>query len=39
MNYPCRPGDAREEETLKALGVRNFDVGIVAIGEDLNQIY
>ncbi|MEL7567294.1 MAG: TrkA family potassium uptake protein [Dehalobacterium sp.] len=29
--------DAREEETLKALGVRNFDVGIVAIGEDLES--
>jgi len=27
--------DAREEETLRALGVRNFDVGIVAIGDDL----
>jgi trk system potassium uptake protein len=27
--------DAREEENLKALGVRNFDVGIVAIGDDI----
>ncbi|MHB8072862.1 TrkA family potassium uptake protein [Desulfosporosinus fructosivorans] len=27
--------DAREEETLRALGVRNFDVAIVAIGDDL----
>lgn len=27
--------DAREEETLRALGVRNFDVAIVAIGVDL----
>lgn len=27
--------DAREEETLKALGVRNLDVAIVAIGDDL----
>lgn len=27
--------DAREEETLKALGVRNFDVAIVAMGDDL----
>lgn len=27
--------DAREEETLKALGIRNFDVAIVAIGNDL----
>lgn len=27
--------DAREEETLKALGVRNFDVAIVAIGDDI----
>lgn len=27
--------DAREEETLRALGVRNLDVGIVAIGDDL----
>ncbi|ODA42268.1 TrkA family potassium uptake protein [Desulfosporosinus sp. BG] len=27
--------DARDEETLRALGVRNFDVGIVAIGDDL----
>ncbi len=27
--------DARDEETLKALGVRNFEVAIVAIGDDL----
>lgn len=27
--------DAREEETLRGLGVRNLDVGIVAIGDDL----
>jgi len=27
--------DAREEETLKALGVRNFDVAVVAIGDDI----
>lgn len=27
--------DAREEENLRALGVRNFDVAIVAIGDDL----
>ena len=27
--------DSREEETLRALGVRNFDVAIVAIGDDL----
>ncbi|MDA8228476.1 MAG: TrkA family potassium uptake protein [Desulfitobacterium hafniense] len=27
--------DARDEETLKALGVRNFDVAIVAIGDDI----
>ncbi|AET66113.1 K+ transport system, NAD-binding component [Desulfosporosinus orientis DSM 765] len=27
--------DAREEETLRALGVRNLDVGIVGIGDDL----
>ncbi len=27
--------DAREEVTLRALGVRNFDVAIVAIGDDL----
>lgn len=27
--------DAREEETLKALGIRNFDVAVVAIGNDL----
>jgi len=29
--------DAREEETLRALGVRNFDVGIVAIGNDIES--
>ena len=27
--------DARDEDTLRALGVRNFDVAIVAIGDDL----
>ena len=27
--------DARDEETLRALGVRNFDVAVVAIGDDL----
>jgi len=27
--------DAREEETLRSLGVRNFDVAIVAIGNDI----
>lgn len=27
--------DARDEETLKALGVRNFEAAIVAIGHDL----
>ncbi|MCO5388285.1 TrkA family potassium uptake protein [Desulfosporosinus sp.] len=27
--------DAREEETLRGLGVRNLDVAIVAIGDDL----
>ncbi|PKM90585.1 MAG: potassium uptake system protein [Firmicutes bacterium HGW-Firmicutes-12] len=27
--------DAREEETLKALGIRNFDVAIVSIGNDI----
>lgn len=27
--------DAREEETLRALGVRNLDVAVVAIGDDL----
>lgn len=27
--------DAREEDTLQALGVRNLDVAIVAIGDDL----
>lgn len=27
--------DAREEETLKALGLRNFDVAVVGIGDDL----
>lgn len=30
-------GDAREEETLKALGIRNFDVVIVAIGDDIQS--
>ncbi|MFZ5946005.1 MAG: potassium channel family protein [Bacillota bacterium] len=27
--------DAQDEETLKALGIRNFDVAIVAIGDNL----
>lgn len=27
--------DAREEDTLKAVGIRNFDVAIVAIGNDI----
>lgn len=27
--------DGREEEVLKALGVRNFDVAVVAMGDDL----
>lgn len=27
--------DAREEETLRALGLRNFDVAVVAIGADI----
>jgi len=27
--------DAREEDTLRALGVRNLDVAVVAIGDDL----
>jgi len=27
--------DARDEETLRALGVRNLDVAVVAIGDDL----
>lgn len=27
--------DAREEDTLRALGVRNFDTAVVAIGDDL----
>lgn len=27
--------DATEPETLKALGIRNFDVGVVAIGDDV----
>jgi trk system potassium uptake protein TrkA len=29
--------DARDEEALKALGIRNFDVVIVAIGEDVQS--
>lgn len=29
--------DAREEETLKALGIRNFDVAVVAIGDDIQS--
>lgn len=28
-------GDARDKEVLRALGVRNFDCAVVAIGEDL----
>lgn len=28
-------GDARDEEVLRSLGVKNFDCAIVAIGEDL----
>ena len=28
-------GDARDEEVLESLGVRNYDCAIVAIGEDL----
>ena len=28
-------GDARDKEVLKALGVRNFDCAVIAIGEDL----
>ncbi len=27
--------DAKDEETLRALGIRNFDVAIVAIGDDV----
>lgn len=27
--------DATEEETLRAVGIRNFDVGVVAIGNDI----
>ncbi|HHY92735.1 MAG TPA: TrkA family potassium uptake protein [Firmicutes bacterium] len=30
-------GDAREEETLRAVGIRNFDVVIVAIGQDIQS--
>jgi len=29
--------DATDEETLRALGVRNFDCGIVAIGDDIQS--
>jgi len=29
--------DATDPETLKALGVRNFDVGVVAIGDDVQS--
>jgi trk system potassium uptake protein TrkA len=29
--------DARDEETLKKLGIRNFDVAIVAIGDDIQS--
>ena len=28
-------GDARDKEVLKALGVRNFDCAVIAIGDDL----
>lgn len=37
MHYVTKAvqADSREEETLRALGVRNFDVAIVAIGDDL----
>ena len=28
-------GDAQDKEVLRALGVRNFDCGIIAIGDDL----
>lgn len=30
-------GDAREEETLRAVGIRNFDVVVVAIGQDIQS--
>lgn len=30
-------GDARDEATLKSLGVRNFDCGIVAIADDIQS--
>lgn len=29
--------DAKEEENLRALGVRNFDVAVVAIGDDIQS--
>jgi len=29
--------DARDEETLRALGVRNFDMAVVAIGNDIES--
>lgn len=29
--------DARDEETLKSLGVRNFDAAVVAIGDDIES--
>lgn len=29
--------DAKDEEALKRLGIRNFDVGIVAIGDDIQS--
>lgn len=29
--------DAREEENLKALGIRNFDVAVVAIGDNIES--
>lgn len=28
-------GDARDKEVLRALGVRNFDCAVIAIGDDL----
>jgi trk system potassium uptake protein TrkA len=30
-------GDAREEETLRAVGIRNFDTVVVAIGQDIQS--
>ena len=31
--------DATDENTLKALGVRNFDVAIVSIGNDIQSVF